>query len=186
VKEEEVMRLSRKAVVVLAAFALMAGVSLPAAAQGGGGGGRNINPAQIRQALLGQVQAQVGFTDDEWAIVEPKLWRVAALQVDSASGPLGSMLGGARGGRGGGFNLNMIISQVFNNGQPSPAMTRQQELQALVNDPGATPQAFRVKLEEYRTAIKKVKADLVLAQADLQSVLTVRQEAALMQIGFLE
>lgn len=183
------MKSARQAVLVVAAGALMAGVALPAAAQGGGGG-RNINPAQIRQAVLGQVQMQVGFTDDEWAIVEPKLWRVAALQVDSASGPLGSALGGFRGGRGGGggggFNLNMIISQVFNNGQPSAAMARQQELQALVNDPGATPQAFRVKLEEYRTAIKKVKADLAQAQADLQSVLTLRQEAALMQIGFLE
>src|SRR5947208_3330951 len=63
-------------------------------------GRANVTTDQIRQGIMGRLQQQVGFTDEEWAIVEPKLWRVLALQVDSGSGPLGSMVGGLRGGRG--------------------------------------------------------------------------------------
>jgi hypothetical protein len=176
----------------LAAALMTLGTALPARAQGMGAGGFNIDPAQIRQMVLGRFQEQVGFSPEEWQVVEPKLWKVLALQVESGSGPLGGMVGGARavsrggaGGRGG-FNINAIIAQVFNNGQPSQAIQKQQELQALIDDPGATPQAFRVKLEEYRAAVRKVKEQLVQAQSDLQGVLTLRQEAAMIQIGFLE
>lgn len=184
------MKSARLVVWILAAL-LAGAAATPAHAQGMGR--FNMDPAQIRQMVLGRFQEQVGFSEDEWRIVEPKLWKVLALQVESGSGPLGGMVGGARafargggGGRGGGFNMNMIISQVFNNGQVSPALQKQQELQDLLDDPGATPQAFRVKLEEYRAAVKKVKEQLTAAQTDLQGVLTLRQEAALMQIGFIE
>jgi len=165
---------------------LMAGIAQTAHAQNMGR--QNINGQQIRQMFLGRMQEQVGFTDEEWAVVEPKLWRVLGLQVDAGTGTLGSMVGGLRGGRGGGggFNINAMISQIFNNGTPSPAMTKREELSTMLNDPDSTPAAFRVKLEEYRAAVKKVKEQLTAAQADLQSVLTVRQEATLMQLGFLD
>jgi hypothetical protein len=167
---------------------LLVGTAAPVHAQGMG---RGFNPSQMRQAITGRIQEQVGFTDEEWAIVEPKIWRVLGLQIDSGTGPLGSMVGQFRGRGGGGAgggrgNVNTFISQIFNNGNPSPAMTKRQELETLVEDPDTAPNVFRVKLEEYRTAVKKVKEELTAAQADLQSVLTVRQEAELLQMGFLE
>jgi len=183
------MKAARVCFWMMAALLVM-GMAQPLHAQNMGRGNFNVN--QIRQGITSRIQQQVGFTDDEWAVVEPKLWRVLALQVDSGSGPLGSMMGNLRGGRGGagggrgGFNMNMIISQLFNNGTPSPAMTKREELQTMLDDPDSTPNAFRVKLEEYRAAVKKVKEQLTSAQADLQSVLTVRQEATLMQMGFLD
>jgi hypothetical protein len=186
---EDVMKVARQIVWTLGALVLAVSTSLPARAQGMGG--FNIDPVQIRQMVLGRFQEQIGFTDEEWKVVEPKLWRVLALQVESGSGTLGGMVGNARGlarggaGRGG-FNMNAIIAQVFNNGQPSVAIQKQQELQALIDDPGATPQAFRVKLEEYRAAVRKVKEQLLEAQTNLQGVLTLRQEATLMQMGFLD
>ncbi len=190
----------------MAAMALVgAGLVMPASAQfggggqgggggGGGGGGFQIDPTQIRQQILGQVQQQVGFTDEEWAAIGPKLWNVLALQVDSGTGAIGGMVGGlrgrggagGRGGPGGAGGISGIISQIFNNGQPSVVATKTQELQDAVTNPDSTPAQLRTKLEEYRAAVAKVRVQLAAAQADLEGLLTLRQEAVLMSLGFLD
>src|SRR5262245_47430364 len=94
--------------IIIAVIACAA--AMPARAQnfGGGGGGGGLgniqfDPTQIRSALLGRVQYQVEFTDEEWSVIEPKLWRIVGLQAQSGSGGIGQLSRLARGrGRGGG------------------------------------------------------------------------------------
>jgi hypothetical protein len=178
---------------ILAALILTAVCALPVRAQmgpgGGGGGMGGFDPSQMRSRITGRIQDQVGFTDEEWAVVEPKIWRVMALQVDTGAGGLGGMLGAfrGRGGAGpGGFNFSTMLSQIFNNGRASVVTTKRDELQAAVDNQDSTPQQLAIKLEEYRTAVKKAKGELVQAQSDLRDVLTLRQEAMLIQMGFLD
>jgi hypothetical protein len=170
--------------------------ALPAFAQGGGfgaggfgggGGGFQIDPQQIQQRLLGNVQDQVGFTDDEWKVVQPRLWKVLSLQVQSGTGGLGGIARLFRQGRGGGgFDPNTMISQIFNNGQPLPVLQRQQELSNLLDNPGSTDMQLSAKLREYRDALAKVREELAVAQKDLQGLLTLRQEAILVEMGYLD
>ena len=169
--------------------------------QGFGGGGGGFNPAQLRQAILGRIQGQVGFTDDEWTVVEPRLWRIVGLQAQTGSGQIGSAagmmrrLGRGRGGGGGpgavpaggmNFDPNAIMSQIFNDGKPIPALEAEQGLEALLDDPNSSTDQIEIKLREYRDAVKKAKTELAAAQKDLQNLLTVRQEAILVQMGLID
>jgi len=151
---------------------------------GGGAGGGAINTDRIRQALLARVQNQVEFTDEEWSVVEPKLWKVVGLQAQTGQGTLGQLVSRARGG--GGLDVNSLISQALNNGNPLPVLQLQQELQDLVDDPNTPLNLIEAKLQQYRAVMAQAKAQLEAAQEDLQSVLTLRQEEALLELGYLE
>ena len=89
-------------------------------------------------------------------------------------------------GGGGGYDTNSIINQIFNNGQPLPVLQRQQELSTLLDDPRSTDLQISTKLREYRDAIVKVKEELATAQKELQDLLTLRQEAMLVEMGYLD
>ena len=140
---------------------LVGAMGLPAWGQGGG---FNIDPTVIRQRLLGNIQTQVGFTDEEWSVVEPKLWKIVGLQAETGTGAIGGLagqargLGGGRGGRGG-FQVNTLLSQIFNNGQPSQVTTKMTELQAVLDRDDSTPMEIKNKLEEYRAAVAKSKCN---------------------------
>jgi hypothetical protein len=158
-------------------------------------GGRGLDPAAMRDRMLQQVKDDVAFTDEEWGVVQPKLWKVVGLQIETGTGSLGNLTRLVRGfGRGrGGANgqdpnalMNQMVAQLFFNGRPSLAMTKRQELETAVSDVNSTPQLLAVKLEEYRSAVSKAREQLLIAQEDLRGVLTFRQEAILMEQGFLE
>lgn len=175
-----------KAPLTLTLFALLGTLPLATPAYAQAGGGRQIDPTQIRQAVLGRVQTSVGFSDEEWSAVEPKLWRVVTIQADTGTGAASMLRNlGGRGGRGG-AGVSTLLAQIFNNGKPSVVAAKSQELQAAIDDPNSTSQVIALKLAEYRDAVARAKTQLLAAQADLQSLLTLRQEALLMQMGFLD
>jgi hypothetical protein len=179
------MKVYRSLPQISALVLLGAGLVSSASAQMGGGQGFQIDPTQIRQMVLGYVQTNVGFTDEEWKAIEPRIWKVLALQVDTGTGGLGAVANTGRGGRGGG-TVNTFVMQLFSNGKPTQAMKLRQDLQALVEKTDASPQELTVKLAEYRDAVAKAKVELTTAQEDLRSLLTYRQEAILIQMGFLD
>lgn len=153
---------------------------------GGGRNGRTLNTDALRQALLGRVQSEVGFTDEEWSVVEPKLWKVVALQAQTGSGTLGQTVTQARGSGRGGLDVNRLIAQAVNNGNPLPVLQLQQELETLLDDPNTPLNLLEAKLQQYRLVMAQTRAQLEAAQADLQSVLTLRQEWELLEMGYLE
>jgi len=60
------------------------------------------------------------------------------------------------------------------------------ELQQLLSGSGATPEQIKAKLATLRQLRETLKRQLAQARAQLQQVLTVRQEATLVLAGILE
>ena len=65
-------------------------------------------------------------------------------------------------------------------------LAKQNELVAAVEDPQASDGELQARLADYRAVKQKLDDALALAQKDLQSVLTLRQEALIMEQGFLD
>jgi hypothetical protein len=184
---------------LLAAFLMTGALAMPVMGQaapaptppannGGGAGGRGgFNP----QRMLDAIKTRMGATDDEFAAIQPKLEKVMQLQRDANGG-------GGRGGFGGGANggrRNRGGAAADPNAAPAatPAAAVQQsavqkaaaDLQAVLDNKDSTPADIKTKLDAFRAAKTQAKTDLTAAQTDLQSLLTQRQEAILVEMGML-
>ena len=144
-------------------------------AGGGGGGGRGgrggmrMNPEEMRKRFMDGIKESLAPTAEEWQAIEPLLTAVMDKQRQQRSAQMGGMFG--RFGRG-------------NNNDNTPA-----EVQSLRDalDKKDTPAAdIQAKLKAVRELRKKLEADLQKAREDLRKVLTVRQEAQLVQSGILD
>ena len=152
---------------------------------GGGGGGGNGGGGPRRggfnqQAMLDDLKTALGASDDEFAAIQPKILAVWQYQRDVSPRPFGFFGGRGRGGGrfGGGFYGPTT--------EPSAVQTALQDLQTTLDDPNASPDAIKAKLETLRQARTKARQDLATAQADLRSVLTQRQEAVMVLRGVLD
>src|SRR5437762_6836879 len=71
--------------------------------QGGRNQGRgNFDPAQFRQRAMDRIKEQLGATDDEWKVIQPKVEKVMTAHRESRGGFGFGGFGGGRGGPGGG------------------------------------------------------------------------------------
>jgi uncharacterized protein (DUF3084 family) len=61
-----------------------------------------------------------------------------------------------------------------------------QDLRTTLDDQSASPETIKAKLEVVRQARAKARQDLAVAQQDLKSVLTQRQEAVMVLFGLLD
>lgn len=148
-------------------------------ANGGGGGGRrgrgNFDPAQFQQRMMDNIKDRLGFTNDtEWSAVQPMVQKVFDARRDSMAGGFGRMFG-RRGGPGGGGP----------GGQASASNPEADALQQAI-DANAPASQIKALLEKYRTAEKAKEAKLEQAQADLQKVLSQKQEAEAVLLGLLK
>jgi hypothetical protein len=154
-----------------------------AAAGGGGGGGNrpgggNFDPAAFRQRMMNNIKDQLGASDDEWQVLQPKIEKVMTSQRElrvrmNFFRPNG---GGGGGGGGGGFGAN----------DDSPVAKATQDLRDTLDNKDASADVVTQKLTALRDARTKAQADLTAAQKDLKDVLTQRQEASLVMMGMLE
>jgi peptidoglycan hydrolase CwlO-like protein len=144
----------------------------------GGGGGRrgggNFDPAQFRQRMMDNIKEQLGATDDEWQVLQPKIEKVMTSQRDVRAG-----MGFRRAGGGGGGG-------PFGATDDSPVAKATQDLRDTLDNKDSTPETITQKLSALRDARTKAQANLTSAQKDLKDVLTQRQEAALVMMGMLE
>ena len=60
------------------------------------------------------------------------------------------------------------------------------QLRTTLENASASPEEIKTQLTAVRQAREKAKSDLAMAQADLKKILTVRQEAVLVEMGQLE
>jgi hypothetical protein len=181
----------RLAAVGMAAALAMAAGSARAQAGGGPGGGPgggfNFDPSAIRERMEQQFQQQIEASDEEWRVIEPRFIKVLVLQMDTGTGIMGALRGAGRGrgGGAGGATINTFINQIFGITEPSTVSRRLDELQQAI-DNNASADLLKDKLEALRMARQKAKVDLAKAQDDLIQVLSLRQEALLVQMGLLE
>lgn len=62
----------------------------------------------------------------------------------------------------------------------------QSELQAALADPKSTPEEIAVKVSEVRKATERARAELDKAQWELLPLLTIDQQAVLVNLGYLD
>lgn len=165
-----------------------------AAAQGRG----NFDPAQMRQRMMDRYKEAFEVTDDsEWKVLEAAIGKVMDAQQELRSA------GGGMFGRGGPRRNNNNNADASANGAGDQAAQGAQnggrrrggfggppsaEVEALQKaiDDKASPDDIKAKLAKVREAAKAKEAKLVAAQADLQKLLSARQEASAVLLGLLK
>jgi hypothetical protein len=141
----------------------------------------------MRQMMEQRMQEALGATDQEWAVLGPRVMKVQELSRQTAGGGRGMMgmfgrgrggqQGGPGGNRPGGRGMNRELTDVEKN---------QQELQTLLDNADAAPEQIKQQLTKLRAAREKAKQELAKAQKDLRQVLTLRREAILVLMGILD
>jgi len=161
---------------VLLATLLLAAAPATFAQQQGRG---NFDPAQARERMEARMKEQLGVSDDEWKVLQPKVEKVMTAQRDARAGGFGFGGGGRRGGaNGGGGGAD---------NQPQSAVAKAQaDLRTTLENQSASAQDINAKLTALREARAKAKGELEAAQKELKEVLTARQEAVFVSMGMLE
>ena len=133
-----------------------------------------------RSASLNTIRLQLAASDEEWAVLLPKIQRVLAALQDAARPATTGRTGlGGMGGLGGLGGVAIA--------QPTPSEISKafQDLQNVLQDPNTPEDLIAIKLRAWRALHQKARAELAAAQDDLVSILTLRQEAILMNLGML-
>jgi hypothetical protein len=138
--------------------------------RGPGGGG---DDAERRQRMSNWMKEQLGATDEEMAVIQPKLEKLMLARRDS--GGFGAFFGG-RGGRDRDNDSETL----------SPAQQASRDLRQTLENKSATAEEIAAKLKALREARVKAREAVASAQKDLKEVLTQRQEAVLVNMGMLE
>jgi hypothetical protein len=128
--------------------------------------------------MMDRLKEQLGASDEEWKVLEPKITKVQTAQRDLRGG---WGMGGGRGGRPGGGDANREQPAATS---PVEAATR--ELRAAVEKPNASDADIDQKLTALREARVKAQANLDAARKELKEVLTAKQEANLVLMGTLD
>lgn len=150
--------------------------------QGGPGGGGNFDPAAMQQRMMDGIKDRLEFTNDtDWSAVQPLVQKVMDARRDvGGGGGMRGMFGGRnRGGDQAGGNNRQRGGGMF--GQPSPEA---EALQKALDDNAPAGQ-IKDLLAKYKTTQKAKQAKLEAAQADLQKVLTSKQEAQAVLLGLV-
>jgi hypothetical protein len=165
-------------------------------AAGGGGGYANFN-----QRMNDRLKTALKASDDEWAVIQPLLEKVQTAMRATTAGRFGGGGGfgggGRRGGGGGGPGGGGPGGGGPGGGGPGgggpggpgaggPTADAATALRTALASDATAPADIQAKLQALRDARKKAAGDLDQARADLEKVLTLRQEATLVQMGLLE
>jgi hypothetical protein len=188
--------------VVACVLALMVG-GLSIAQQGGGqGGGRRggqgggqggFDPAQMRQRMAERMKEMLGADDAAWKVMEPRLMKVMELSRQANAGNRGMMFGmmgrGGPGGRGPGGDQGGPQADRRGRGPQGEQTALEKamaQLRTTLENQSATPEEIKTQLTAVRSAREKARQELAVAQQDLKKILTLRQEALLVEMGQIE
>jgi hypothetical protein len=166
---------SLKVLAVVGAF-MLAGASSALAQDRG-----NFDPAQFRQRMMDRLKEQLGSTDEEWKVLQPKVEKVSTAQNNARGG--GGFGGGGRGrgrdGGGGGGGGG-------DNAPQTPVARASRDLRTALENKDTPAADIQAKLAAYRDSRKKANEELEAARKELKELLTQRQEAILVVNGMLE
>lgn len=151
-------------------------------------GRRGGSPEQFRQRMIDRLKTSLKASDEEMTVIQPLVEKVFLKQREAAGnrfgGPRGPRGGGDRPpGEGGGDGGGPERRNWRGGGGETPEA---QALRDALEKDGTPASEITAKLTALREQRKKAAADLAAAREDLRKVLTVRQEAVLVQTGLLE
>lgn len=176
--------------ILLSAIALTATALLANAQdnnQNRGDRGDRGNPEDFRARMAERIKTSLKVTDDEWTVLQPLIEKVSTKQRDAMSGRFGGF--GGRGGGGGGAPGGTPGgggNGGGGNGGDRAGSAESQALRDALEKDGTSAADIAAKLTAVREQRKKAAAELTAARADLQKVVTARQEAVLFSMGILE
>ena len=130
--------------------------------------------AEWRERAANFMKERLGATDEEMKVIQPKLEKVMAARRDTGGFGGGRGFGG-RGGRDNDGDENV-----------TPSQQAARDLNTTLENKNATAEEIAAKLKALREARAKARESLAAAQKDLKEVLTQRQEAVLVEMGFIE
>jgi len=171
------------AVLLIAAFALTTLAQNPPPPPTSGPGGFSFDPAAIRERITAVAKAALDCPEEEWKIIEPKIFKIALLRLDVSS--FGSFVIPIRGVNRGGISA-LARAVLDPNAPPSQVEEKANALRQLVDNNETSNNAYTNAIAALRKAREKAKADLAAAQKDLTNLLTIRQEALLVELGTIE
>ena len=146
----------------------------------GNRGDRGGSPEEFRARMAERLKSSLKVTDDEWGILQPLIEKVTTKQRDAMSGRFGGF--GGRGGPGGDRGPGGGGGQTSDR----PGAAESQALRDALEKDGTSAADIAAKLTAVREQRKKAAAELTTARAELQKVVTARQEAVLFSMGILE
>ncbi len=151
------------------------------------GGRGDFDPEQMRQRMMEGYQEMLGFSNEEWKVIQPLVEDVMEKQRETRSFGFGGFrfFGGMRGPRPGGDEGDRPDrgNRRGFRGEPDPEI---EALQEVLESEDAPAEQIKSKLDALRNARKAKEAALKKSQEKLQQVLTVRQEAMCVLMRLLE
>mgnify|MGYP000911959395 CR=1 FL=1 len=118
--------------------------------------------AERRARAVEGFKGQLGVSDQEWAVIKPRIEAVYDI-------------------------VHPAAHSVRGNTRPmTPVDQKKSDLRKLLDENGTTPEQIKAGLTALRAANEKVRQDLAKARQDLRQLLTVRQEATLVLSGLLD
>jgi hypothetical protein len=165
--------------------------------------------AEEQEAIA--MQQTLGVNDEQWKVIEPRLRKVKHYREQAFIGtkpPFQSSFSSFNAGPGGaqGFSTGFAGGFQFQaGGTGGPGGTFQsfpgrpgsdgpmsdgeilcEEIQRLLDDPQATPEQVKPKLDALRQEREKARRQWLASQQQLREVLDYRQQARLVLIGLLD
>ncbi len=156
-----------------------------AAGFGGGGGaggvGRGVtvtSPAMLQQQADNLRYTLMVTNDDDWSVISPRLMKVIQLKAQMDAAAITEMYSNMNGNRG--SAVRAAASAIGIDKDPNEeALTK-----ALTDE--APLQELKSVMARLRQSRKAKRDELARAQTDLQTVVSVRQEAILLSRGYLD
>ena len=148
---------------------------------------------QFRTQMADRMKQALGASDDEWKVLQPRIEKVQTLaRATRGGGGMGfMMMGGQRGGPGGGPSdrppSDRPQSDRPQSDRPQSEVEKTSEaLQKVLENKDAPAAEIKTALAALREARAKARAELETAQKELREVVTVRQEAQFVAMGLLD
>ena len=131
----------------------------------------------MQTAFLLALKDPLGATDDEFAALLPSLEKVSDALRESQGGTARFRF----------FQRNGQNNTQQPGNQPqSPVDKASADLQAALDDPNSSADLIKTRLDVLRQAKAKANQDLFEARNELRAMLTVRQEAVLLDRGIMD
>jgi hypothetical protein len=162
-----------------------------------GGGQFQFDPArmaEMQQRMMERWKETLGADDEAWKVIQPRLTKVMELNRQQGMAGRGGMFGPAGmrgrgdqgpGGRGGPQGDRPRFPGQENR-TPSEVEKAAEALATTLENQSASADEIKQRLTALRSAREKAKSELARAQQDLKQILTVRQEAILVNNGQLD
>ena len=145
---------------------------------------RSVDPNILRRAALNryleQIRKRLDASDEEWAVLSPRLENLLRVQQEARTG-----LSGMRGGGGGpGGSRGGLLGPSRD--KPSELELAAEAVRLAARDPDIPNRDTSLALKEYRKERDKARSKLAAAEQELRDLVTQRQEAILVMLGVLE